>query len=175
MIFCPNCGFSNVDDASFCAKCGSQMFAMATAAPSVPASAYPGRIVSVPYFVGFWKRFVAYLVDGMVLTIIELPIGLIFIAINKDFTIWGTRQGTSNPGLQLLSSFIRLIIFFTYMIVLTGRFQATLGKMCLGLKVTGTDMRPISYSTAAAREISKIVSAIPCMLGFIWAGFDPRK
>jgi hypothetical protein len=53
MIFCPNCGFSNVDDASFCAKCGSQMFAMATAAPSVPASAYPGRIVSVPYFVGF--------------------------------------------------------------------------------------------------------------------------
>jgi uncharacterized RDD family membrane protein YckC len=61
------------------------------------------------------------------------------------------------------------------MIVLTGRFQATLGKMCLGLKVTGTDMRPRSYATAATREISKIVSAIPCMLGFIWAGFDPRK
>jgi uncharacterized RDD family membrane protein YckC len=107
-----------------------------------------------------------------------LPISLIFRALDENFYIWGSwdwRTGAS-IGLVLLFNAIRVGIMWSYFVIMTGRYQATLGKMLLDLKVVGSDLGPVSYGTAALREIvGKILSALVCSLGYIWAGFDARK
>ena len=67
------------------------------------------------------------------------------------------------------------MIVYVYNIIMIWKFQATLGKMVMGLKVYEMDGTPPDLGTAAVREISKILSAIVCYLGFIWVGFDADK
>jgi len=56
-----------------------------------------------------------------------------------------------------------------------AQFQATVGKMTLGIKVFNADGTAPGFGTALVREISKILSALCCYIGFIWAGFDADK
>jgi uncharacterized RDD family membrane protein YckC/ribosomal protein L40E len=189
MKACPNCNASNPDDADFCSNCA---FSFTGAPPPgqqpyptplpgqqpYPPTAYPGQAPVVPHYAGFWIRFVAYFVDSLVLYAAFMPLNLIFWAINNRFYVWGswdTHAGVS-AGLAFLFSIIRLVVGWAYFIWMTGRYQATLGKMLLDIKVVGPDLGPISYGTAAIREtIGKFLSAIVCGLGYIWVAFDPRK
>ena len=53
--------------------------------------------------------------------------------------------------------------------------QATLGKMAIGVQVTTTDGQKPSYARSLARNLSKVVSAITLMVGFMMAGWTRRK
>lgn len=175
MAECPNCSASNVDDANFCSRCGAPILVVAMV-PASSAAIYSSTPITVPCFTGFWMRLAALLVDGIVLGVIRFPLMLAFWMLSDDFALYGgLKRGASNPGLSTLYTLINLVLTFGYLIIMTGSFQATVGKMALGLKVVGTDMKPVSYGTAALREFSKILSSIPCLAGFIWAGYDPRK
>ncbi len=193
MKACPNCGTYNPDDADFCSNCafsftgapppGQQPYPPPPPGqqPYLPAT-YPGQAPVAPHYAGFWIRFVGVFIDGLVISVAFLPLNLVFWAIDKNFHIYlyhwgwsGQREGVS-LGLYLLFNACQLAITWTYYVLMTGRYGATLGKMLLDIKVVGPDLGPISYGTAAMREIvGKFVSALVCMLGYIWAGFDPRK
>jgi uncharacterized RDD family membrane protein YckC len=188
MKACPNCKALNPDDAQFCSQCGlliggAQPPAQAQYPPPPPGQppyAQPGYpyAVAAPRYAGFWIRFAASIIDGIILSIAVLPLNLIFWAIDRNFYYWGTWdwQAGVNAGLAFLFTLIRVGIMWAYFVFMTGRYQATLGKMLVDVKVVGPDLGPISYTTAALREIvGKFVSGIACGLGYIWAGFDPRK
>lgn len=53
--------------------------------------------------------------------------------------------------------------------------QATIGKMVFGLKVIDQDGKRLNLSKALIRYLSKFVSAIILLIGFIMAGFDSKK
>jgi len=53
--------------------------------------------------------------------------------------------------------------------------QATFGKALLGMKVTDTDGERLTPLRSLARELAKIVSSIPMMIGFLLAAFTGRK
>ena len=57
-----------------------------------------------------------------------------------------------------------------------GRTGQTVGKRALGVRVldarTGT---PIGVGRAIGRHFGKIISAIPCGLGYLWMLWDPNK
>lgn len=131
-----------------------------------------------PRYAGFWIRFVAAFIDGLILGVAFLPINLIFSALNERFYFWGSwdwKEGAS-VGLLILFNLLRLAVSWAYYVIMTGRYGATLGKMLLKLKVVGEDMGPVTYGTAALREIvGKFVSSLVCAIGYIWAGFDDRK
>ena len=57
----------------------------------------------------------------------------------------------------------------------SSRYQASIGKMLVGIKVGDKDGRRISIARAAARNASKIISAITLMIGFMMAGWTRRK
>ena len=65
------------------------------------------------------------------------------------------------------------LLYFTFM--QASARQATFGKSLLGLKVGNAGGDRISFLRSFAREISKIVSAIPLMIGFLMAAFTGRK
>ena len=177
MKACPYCGALNPEDAAFCNNCGSNL-GVGPSPGLQPQAPYQYHYPVVPHYAGFWIRFVAALVDGIILSIAMIPLNIILWAINEDFYVWGTwnvHNGV-NIGLLWIFTLIRLAVIWTYFTLMTGRYQATLGKMLVKVKVVGPDLGPISYGTAALREIvGKFVAAIVCYLGFIWAGFDERK
>jgi uncharacterized RDD family membrane protein YckC len=202
---CPKCGAANPDDAAFCSNCALRfgdaqppVQPVYQPPPGGPQPPPPGQPVyqpppgqpqplppgyqyyppGYPTYAGFWIRFVAYFVDGLILSVAFIPINLIFAALSDRFNPWGTwdwRTGAS-VGLVILFNAVRIGAMWAYYTIMTGRYGATLGKMLLNLKVVGEDMGPISYGTAALREIvGKFVAAIVCFIGYIWIAFDSRK
>lgn len=105
---------------------------------------------------GFWKRFVAYLIDGVLLAIVGVIINFIF---NEN-----------------VAGFLTFIIGWGYFAGLeSSARQATIGKGALGLAVTDTDGRRISFLRATGRYFAKILSALILGIGFIMIAFTARK
>ena len=67
------------------------------------------------------------------------------------------------------------ILMIYWILMESGRYQASIGKMLVGIKVGDKDGRRIGIARAAARNASKIISAIILMIGFMMAGWTRRK
>jgi uncharacterized RDD family membrane protein YckC len=125
-------------------------------APQAP----PGSYSSGPSGprAGFWQRFGAALLDGLILAV---PTVILVLVIG---------QGALSQLLQTLIS----LAYFTYFE--GGATGQTIGKRALGIRVY--DFRqggPIGYGRAFIRWISRILSTIPLLLGYFWMLWDSEK
>lgn len=114
-------------------------------------------------YAGFWIRFVAILIDGFV-------VGAVFAF---PFRLYG--RGRVFAVIAAFAMLLYVAAWFVYFILMTGYKGQTLGKMVMRLKVYNQDFTKVTLATAAAREFSKILSALILFIGFIMAGFDERK
>jgi uncharacterized RDD family membrane protein YckC len=109
-----------------------------------------------PTYAGFWIRFVAYLIDGLI--IVALTVLLIITIIGILFLI---------P------------LWVAYMPYMWWKRGATFGQKALGLRVVrAIDGGPIDGQTAFVRGLVMLAenSFSPIgTIGFIWAAFDSRK
>jgi uncharacterized RDD family membrane protein YckC len=132
---------------------------------SYPATPGYNEGTGTAAYAGFWMRFGAALIDGILLGIVAAIIAFII----------GMATGNSE-AVPNTASFVNFLLGIPYFIMLeSGPRQATLGKMALGLKVTGMDGGRISAGEATVRYFSKILSAIILMIGYIMAAFTPKK
>ncbi len=129
---------------------------------------------------GFWRRFVAFIIDML---IVSIPTALLFIP------VLGTQlAGVETPdqlsqmqlgflGLTFISwQFFSLLITWLYFAILeSGAKQATWGKRLLGIKVITTTGERMSFGRATGRFFSKSLSYAIVWIGFIMAGFTSRK
>ena len=70
-MYCTRCGNTLADSASFCGACGQATNATSAMVPQKQLEPPLTLPVVLPY-AGFWRRFVAYLIDGMMtLAVIE--------------------------------------------------------------------------------------------------------
>jgi uncharacterized RDD family membrane protein YckC len=109
---------------------------------------------------GVGPRFVALLIDGVILGVIGSVIGAIF----------GDRPGEVGVG-----SGISVIIQAAYMIILLSQWGTTLGGRVLGLKVVDSGGNMPSVGTAAIRWLMSIVSGAVILIGYLWAFWDSNK
>jgi len=130
------------------------MSAQWQSAPAPPPDSYRGG-ASGPR-AGFWRRFGASIVDGLVLAI---PTGILY-AIDP-----------------VLSNTVGTLIGLLYYVILEGGKRGqTVGKMALGIRVY--DLRqggPIGYGRGFIRYIARILSTIPLLLGYFWMLWDSEK
>ena len=147
---------------------------MATAAPARPQ-------VAPTQYAGFWLRFVAAFIDGVIVNIVASVIGAVigggsFAALSRNAN---QDPLTSLPLILSAMSTIILIcvaLSFGYHAYMeSSEKQATLGKMVMGLKVTDLNGQRISFARASGRFFSKIISAMIFYIGFIMAGFTEKK
>lgn len=143
-----------------------------------PAAAY-GYAPQARYG-GFWIRFVAVIIDGIIVSIPTFILGLIV------GVIYGVANGVSSgnnnqatgaafTGVQLLIYLLALVLSVGYFIYFWGRGQ-TLAMRLFHLRVAdATTGQPIGYGRAALRYVGYLLSAIVCYIGLIWAAFDSRK
>ncbi|MDX2415116.1 MAG: RDD family protein [Bacteroidales bacterium] len=137
-------------------------------------------------YAGFWLRFVAYLIDDLLLGIVgfvvSLPFigGIVFSAIgiskNPD-----EAQNIAAGVFGILGSIFGMILVIAaigwlyFALMESSKNQGTLGKMALGLKVTDMDGNKISFGRATGRYFGKILSGMILMIGYILAGFTEKK
>jgi uncharacterized RDD family membrane protein YckC len=125
------------------------------AAGAPPSAAYGGGGPSGPR-AGFWRRFAAAFIDGILIGIVNT---ILFAALK-------------GPGYAL--GLIISLSYFTYFE--GGPNGQTPGKMALGIRVidfqTGGS---IGYARGAVRWIGRYLSTIVLLLGYFWMLWDREK
>ncbi|MEX0967687.1 MAG: RDD family protein [Bacteroidia bacterium] len=115
-------------------------------------------------YAGFWIRVVAYIIDAIIL-------GIVNVSLTWGMT--GTFYSTEmNIGLSSVTFLINLVYFAA---MESSSYQGTLGKIAINAKVVDEAGQRISFANALGRYLSKIISAIILLIGFMMVGWDDRK
>jgi uncharacterized RDD family membrane protein YckC len=96
-------------------------------------------------YAGFWERFVASLIDGLILFVVNFALGLVI----------------KNVFFGLGLNTVIQILYFTYFE--SSLKQATIGKQLMNMKVVDKNGDRL------------FISALILMIGYIMAAFDARK
>lgn len=167
-MYCTRCGATIDEGAAFCPSCGN---------PVVPVSAAAPVAEVRTAYAGFWLRFVAWLIDSLILSaavlIVLVPIVPMFF---HHAPFEGSLERPVIPiflfwfwGLNLVGVWLYFALFES------SSWQATPGKRVLGLLVTDMHGRRISFARASGRYFGKILSGAILMIGYLMAGFTAKK
>ncbi len=176
---CLQCGSENTDNAVFCSKCGNDLRKPAVQSidsnkniPTTPATSTVSKSSVHVYYSGFWRRFLAFIIDGLILDMV-LGIGFGIEFLSKGIS----RNSSAFSVVEILFNNIGVLIipWLYFAIMESSSKQATLGKIVLGIIVTDLDDKRLSFGRASARYWGKIVSFIILGIGFIMAGFTQKK
>ncbi len=205
-MFCSKCGSQVADTAAFCPSCGQSTSGEPAAPRGIPLApggftpqpsapgpftatapmspaAYPPSAVAQPIgYAGFWLRFVAWLIDAIILSIVSTFITLPFFVASgfRDMMLNHPPQSPEEL-IAFMGMFSKLIIlslaikWLYYAILESSPWQATVGKKALGLEVTDMAGHRISFGRASGRFFGKIISGLILWIGYIMAGFTAQK
>jgi uncharacterized RDD family membrane protein YckC len=129
---------------------------------------------------GFWIRFVAYMIDALIVTAVSLLLlGIcVGVAILTDETLDFENPGGIVMAAVLLAIAALIVINWLYEALMTSSPRgATLGKMALGLRIVRFDGTQLSFGRATARHFAKAIAtpAVPLAIGYVMAAFTNRK
>ncbi len=141
----------------------------------VPPAGYVSAQAGVRYG-GFWVRVIAAIVDAVLIRIVIFPIGAVFGL--GGLAMGGLGHGglllhTLGGGVIVLLTLVGGWLYEAFME--SSSYQATLGKMIFGMKVTDLQGNRISFAQATGRHFAKILSGLILCIGFIMAGITERK
>ena len=132
------------------------------------------------HYAGFWRRFVAFLIDSIIVVIIGC-IGGSFIGLMYGFLAAATTDGDISPdaigtGAGVLGFIWGIAADCLYFTALeSSSMQATPGKMVLNMIVTNYEFRRIGFGQANARYWGKLVSSLILGIGFLMVAFTEKK
>jgi uncharacterized RDD family membrane protein YckC len=109
--------------------------------------AAPSNVLLLPR-VGFWKRFLAMLIDAVLFLLI-----VVFVERVVHVRRWIP------------------LLWTAYHVALWTWTGTTVGGLVFRLKIVRTDGRPINFAVALVRSLASFLSAAVLFLGFFWAGW----
>jgi len=165
--------------------------ALAATPPPISAAAPmppPSTVAAVEDYAGFWKRLLAYIIDAIVLYI---PNMLIMKAFGEDAAQATLQQAvlaaSSNPDAMLAAyghyyeimhvaiALTSLLAWLYFAFCESSAWQATVGKLAMGIRVTDLQGRRISFPRALGRYAAKILSVMILLVGFLMIAWTRRK
>ncbi len=136
-----------------------------------PTSNNEGAMISEYAFAGFWKRFIAYIVDGI----------LFFVLFSIVVSLLGGSMFSvvTSPEAAFAAAGIYLFYYpgwwLYFALMESSSAQATIGKKVMGIKVTDKFGQPLSFAHATGRHFSAFVTQFTLTIGYMMAGFTARK
>lgn len=139
-------------------------------------------------YAGFWLRFVAYIIDYIIIYVVQ---SFIFIPVLGllGITFASNMQNVENmseaEALGMIGSIMAVagatallttvIAILYWSLMESSKFQATVGKLALGLKVTDMEGKNLDLTKSLIRNVCKIISGMIIFIGYIMAGFTEKK
>lgn len=184
-MYCGQCGEKSDNTAKFCGKCGTSLQSnnvnlekenveqeersYRTIEPEEKPQ-QTRRSTSKPTYryAGFWLRAGAMGID----------IGIVFaFSFTVGFLFYPIQAAMYEPLIaDVFQNLIIIVAVFLYFSLLeSSKWQATVGKKAVGLKVTDLHGRRISFGRATGRYFSKIISGLIFYIGYIMASFTDKK
>lgn len=139
-------------------------------------------------YAGFWRRLAALIIDGIIIGCVQ---SIIFVplltALGFSYFSAMSQMDMDDPGniigmvatlvaaagaYWILATVIQ-ILYFTFME--SSTYQATLGKMALGIKVTDIEGGKLDFTKALVRNLCKLISNFTLLIGYIMAGFTEKR
>ncbi|MGE6628888.1 RDD family protein [Bacillus sp. NPDC077027] len=124
------------------------------------------KAIDVHAYAGFWIRFWAFLLDGIVVWSVN------HLTVSPFFSLfgWSKAGGWFSPY-----SVTTAIVFLLYFAIMTKIFSQTLGKMVFGIKVIS--LHPEKKLTGDVIFFREIVGRYINFVGVLYpiVGFSPKK
>jgi uncharacterized RDD family membrane protein YckC len=129
---------------------------------------------NAPVYAGFWIRFLAYLIDTVIMIAIFCPLGAIFGVL---VLVAGADENSAPMAVgNILINIVSVVAGWLYFSLLeSSSWQGTIGKKLLRLTVTDLDGNRIGFGKATGRYFGKLLSSLILGIGFIMAAFTERK
>lgn len=152
-------------------------FSIQAVAPASDANPYaPPTTTALPdepasgYHPGFWWRFLAYFVDGIIMNIVGMIAGFLM----------GLAMVAAGAGgemeLQLAGAAVGILVSWLYHALMeSSGTQGSVGKMLCGIRVTDLNGQRISFGRATGRYFGKIISGLIFCIGFLMCIWTDRK
>ena len=139
-------------------------------------------------YAGFWKRALAFIIDSFALSIPTfIMMGILWVPQVMSFVKIASSDAEPSPevimgimGRYFLSLALTWILciglgWLYSALMESSKYQGTLGKMALGIKVTGPNGERISFARATGRFFGKMISGMTLYFGFYMAGFTQKR
>jgi uncharacterized RDD family membrane protein YckC len=155
--------------------------------PSLPVSIRHAPVIEeksvdlIPAF--FVLRFIAFLLDCAILFV---PLAALFGVGALILEVSGAWEQIDHESRMQEWVLLKRNLNHLFLLVAIGlgwfyvagleasRWQATVGKQWMGIRVTDSQGKRIGFLRATGRHAAKYLSALPCFLGFIMAIFSSR-
>ncbi|KJV36681.1 RDD family protein [Luteibacter yeojuensis] len=164
----------------------------ATPPPPPPRAEQPFMGITedavAPEYAGFWLRFGAWVIDYIIITI---PATFIAMAMGFQHAITALFRDIETNQAAAMTAYIEAVRPVTYVVLLLGfayyvffeasKWQATPGKLAVGIRVTDTAGQRLTVGRAAGRNLIRLANAVPGIGGFlpmvfyVTAAFSQRK
>jgi len=171
-MFCLQCGANNNKESKFCASCGAHL----TLTAESTIEHQPTFSPQSPKYAGFWFRTLAAIIDNVlcqvVAVVLVLPLAFALGTSMAD-TYPASEIEAAGQGLGFMLGILIQWLWFT--IAESSKWQATVGKKMVGLKVTDENGERIGFGKANGRFWSKILSALILFIGFVMVAFTEKK
>jgi uncharacterized RDD family membrane protein YckC len=130
---------------------------------------------------GFWMRFLAAMIDGILVSVISSVVSGIFgfnkalvrlNEISRSVTAGDSSVAIQNEAFSLVApilltmTFSLLLNWLYFALLESSKQQATLGKMALGLKVGNLSEQPIGFGQATWRYFAKQIPGLVAIILF---------
>jgi uncharacterized RDD family membrane protein YckC len=175
-MYCQKCGAQNDDQAAFCDKCRTAL-QKTSSTTTTGVAASPAEV----QYAGFWKRFAASLIDGLIMGALQTVVQVILTIVG----VINVSDRQAGPGAEeferyisavlILSGVMFVVQIFYFAIMESSSRQATLGKMVLGIVVTDAEGKRIPFGRAIGRNLGKIISTIILLIGYFMIAFTRKK
>lgn len=130
-------------------------------------------------YASFWLRFLAFVIDMLIVLVIQLVLLIPFIGI-IGYEMSYTGLGDISEGTILTLGFglyltFMLISWLYFALFHASSTHATIGKMIVGIKICHAHSRDLSFSRTSLRYVSKYMSFAILLIGFVIAAFTPKR
>lgn len=161
MPYCKKCGNELPETANYCPICGTSTSTEEVPATSYVSGASPESDVSAVKLAYWGERFVAWLLDAIIIGVVVGILGLFSLIAGLTWSVWPSWLPFFNFNLGG-------VIYFLYWTLMDGLYGQSIGKMIMRLKVTKLDGHQIGIGTAALESFGKaFLLPLDCLLGWL--------
>lgn len=139
-------------------------------------------------YAGFWIRFVAAFIDGLLLLLpsclVMGVIRLLFFGVSDAFRFHTSATFAVEDAAAAVLALVyyavatvvpHLLAWPYYSLMESSRWQATLGKRAVGIIVTDANGNRITFARATGRHFASFISGLMLCIGYIIGAFTERK